>query len=118
MTMDPLHWKQLRALYDEVVDVPLDERDDAIRRACGGDNALADDLRWMLQSNTEADAVVDGIVAEAASTLLETSLEGAQIGPYRLVSEIGQGGMSPSTSWNAPTASSSSASRSSSSGPS
>ncbi len=91
--MDPARWKQLRELYDQVVDTPPADREAVIRRVCRGDEDLAADLRTLFEPGGEAEALFDGIISDAAATLLEPSLDGARIGPYEIVSELGEGGM-------------------------
>lgn len=91
--MDSARWKRLRALYDEVADVPPDRRPAAARRVCGDDEALVADLLRLFDPGSDADALFEDIVADAASNLPSPTLDGTRVGPYRLVSEIGQGGM-------------------------
>jgi len=93
---DPRQARLLRA----ALDLPTAERDDYVLRACGDDDALLARLRALLALDAAAALPLD-CPAEAHAVRLMggehdagTHLAaGARIGPYRLVRELGRGGM-------------------------
>jgi serine/threonine-protein kinase len=93
--MDANRWTRLRDLYHQVEALPPDERDAALIAACGDDAALLADARALFSREIAdgAGAVVDGIVAAAVAGLDDEGPPADRVGPYRLVREIGQGGM-------------------------
>lgn len=99
-TPDPLadpYWQQVQAAFDAVVDLPPDARDAALRNACHDDDALMHEVQALLVAHDSGLPLLDHSNAELAASLL-TPAHGSgdaprQIGPYRLVHAIGEGGM-------------------------
>jgi len=86
-------WQLLNTLFSEAVTLDADERAAFIARYCANDPDLEAELSSMLaadDSNTAFSAVV---VDAAASAYSPSTFAGASLGPYRLIREIGQGGM-------------------------
>ena len=86
-------WNRIALLYDEVLSVPeadrgaflLDRRPDA---------TLRDEIRLLLQAGGEAAGRVDRLAAGwSEATTADAPATGRLVGPYRLVREIGRGGM-------------------------
>jgi serine/threonine-protein kinase len=95
---DPAHWRRIDALLTAVLALSEAERAAWFAALPDADRALEPTLRSLLARATgQADAFMKipasaGLLAEAAA---DASLErrGAEIGPYRLIREIGTGGM-------------------------
>jgi serine/threonine protein kinase len=108
MPMQPLadieaDWPRLSGLLDEIMNLPPASRETFITALPPPDDRLADTLRELLalQAKVETEEFMDdlpvfpGLLPEplsggAASALLS---EGAEVGPYRLLRPIGEGGM-------------------------
>ncbi|NCT67115.1 MAG: serine/threonine protein kinase [Rhodanobacteraceae bacterium] len=87
---DPRHARILRA----ALDLPTVERDDYVMRECGDDAALLARLRTLLALDAETALPLDRPAeAHAAQMMADEHDAGARIGPYRLVRELGRGGM-------------------------
>ena len=86
----PRTWEQVQALFHEALSLEGDARDDLLGRVSARDSALADQVRSLLASHHEAGDFLD---APAAAAFLGTIAAGERIGPYRVVEEIGRGGM-------------------------
>lgn len=94
--MDPARWRRIRELLETVGDLPAGDREAALARACPGDPALADEVRSLLAQHTGVGDRAEAIVAGAALELAQSDAAGdagQRVGPYRLVREIGRGGM-------------------------
>jgi serine/threonine-protein kinase len=91
--MDAARWHRMREIVEHVSALPVIARDDALAKACGGDAGLLDDLRSLLGSNPPGESLFDGIVTDALSALGRVTPADRRVGPYRIVREIGQGGM-------------------------
>lgn len=99
MTSDPDRWRRLQALFEQALAQPDNERAAWIAQAADGDAALRAELELLVAADADHGAI-DEAVANAAHGLLgvhtsatETSLYGRHFGPYRIVRELGRGGM-------------------------
>jgi serine/threonine-protein kinase len=88
-------WGEIVALFEQALDHAPEERDAFVRRAAGADWELRDRVLEMLRADSEPSALLDSRPDSLAEAVAEraTSLQGRRIGPYRLVREIGRGGM-------------------------
>jgi serine/threonine protein kinase/tetratricopeptide (TPR) repeat protein len=83
-------------IFYAAVELPAAERPPYVEKACDGDAELAAEVYSLLRSHDEADRL-----PEADTLLLDISIDeelaiasaGQQIGAYRIVREVGQGGM-------------------------
>ena len=98
--MTPDRWFEIDALFEEVLGQPPAERLDVLRAACGEDAELYDEVAALLSSVPDAErALGESATAFAAPLLADASADasdfapGAVLGAYRVVREIGRGGM-------------------------
>ena len=97
----PARWTQIEAIVDEAIDLPPDEREALIRQACGEDEELRRSVEEWLAACDHPSLVPDAPAAVFAAPLLTTGASTAgeqgaelqQLGPYRIVRELGRGGM-------------------------
>ncbi len=91
-------WRRAKELFEEVIEVPPDERQRYLAAACGDDEELQQAVEGLLA----ADLSGDGLLAEtAAAADISRALSeerdrhwlGRSLGAYRIVSKLGQGGM-------------------------
>lgn len=79
------------------MDRPAGERVDFLMRACAGDEELRKRVKAMLDADEETDLLIDHNAFEAASALLPSAESeiyvDKMIGEYRLIRELGRGGM-------------------------
>jgi tetratricopeptide (TPR) repeat protein len=96
---DPERWRQIEALFDETFERPAGERRAFLDEACAADPELRAHLETLLAADEAAGGFLATPAHQAAAALLaETSDEAAhlvdrELGPYRLLREIGSGGM-------------------------
>src|SRR5271168_706655 len=90
-------WQQIQTLFDQLADVEIAERTAHLEKSCGDDTELRLSVTSLLDlDRRRADPLLDAIGA-AAESLLEDHrdrLIGTRVGPYRVVSILGHGGMS------------------------
>jgi eukaryotic-like serine/threonine-protein kinase len=97
--VDPERWRHVRALFDAAMERAPQERRPLVDEAAGSDTALRDEVVALLADAQAAKGFLSGPAAvpeslapiEPAPSL--PSLVGSQIGAYRLIDEVGHGGM-------------------------
>ena len=92
-------WRQVFEVVDEAFELPPEERAECVERACGSDLALASAVAAVL-ANGEATTFLEMPAAEFSAPFLDdasqdlaATIQGFQIGSYRILREIGRGGM-------------------------
>jgi serine/threonine protein kinase/tetratricopeptide (TPR) repeat protein len=90
-------WQQIQTLFDQLADVEIAERAAQLEKSCGDDTELRLSVTSLLDlDHRREDPLLDAI-GTAAESLLEDHrdrLIGTRVGPYRVVSILGHGGMS------------------------
>jgi eukaryotic-like serine/threonine-protein kinase len=90
-------WQQIQSLFEELADAGEGERAARLAKACGEDLELRSSVESLLRSDQRREDPLLQAIGEAAESLLEDHqdrLIGTHIGPYRVVSILGHGGMS------------------------
>jgi len=91
--MDGARWEQLQDLFDRILALPEDQREDAIASACAADPSLGEEVRALLRADAQG-SVLDHALGEVARDVLERAVpEIRTLGPYRVIRELGRGGM-------------------------
>lgn len=95
--LPPDRWARVMELFEAASAQPPEHRSAFLDVSCGGDAELrrevASLLVWDTPNNPALDRGVEQALAEAASLVVPQALPIERIGPYRLLSEIGSGGM-------------------------
>ena len=93
--MDAARWDRLQALFHEAVDRPPAERAAFLHEACGDDPELAAEVLAAITEDDQGNSLLDLGVDRAAEQVIggATPERLREIGPYRLVRTIGEGGM-------------------------
>ena len=95
--MNPERWKQVRELFDAVVELEPDARERVLDRECGSDGDLRAEVLRLLASSEDSDGFLEQPAAsQVASAILEpkgTLRIGDRFAHYRIVRQIGVGGM-------------------------
>ena len=90
-------WQQIQSLFEQLIDQDAGERAVRLASACGEDLELFSSVESLLNSDAGHEDALLHVIGEAAESLLEEHqdrLIGTHIGPYRVVSILGYGGMS------------------------
>jgi serine/threonine protein kinase/Tfp pilus assembly protein PilF len=96
--VESTHWEQLQSLFHRAVELPEIERERFLKCACDGESALEAELLAMLQSDgrgTIPSLLEQGLpgIAGQFVGLPEEAVLVREIGPYRLLRVLGEGGM-------------------------
>ena len=88
------NWERIQEIFLQAADVPPSERAAFLDRMCGGDTETRLEVESLLRAETTGEsAVCAAIESEVASMLDESSPVDTRLGSYRLLKEIGHGGM-------------------------
>ena len=90
-------WQRIQAVFGEVVDAGPAERAAWLAESCRDDTELRRSVEALLASDQKTEDPLKNAIGAAAESLLEAHqdrLLGTRIEPYRVVSILGQGGMS------------------------
>ncbi|HTB20034.1 MAG TPA: serine/threonine-protein kinase [Bryobacteraceae bacterium] len=94
--MDTARLQQIQGLFLEAADLPDSERGGFLDTACGDDHALRAEVLAMLQEDADDGSLLDGALPQLARHILSESPAShfpEQLGPYRLLRMLGEGGM-------------------------
>src|ERR1051325_1250452 len=95
--MTPERWRQVKELFNAALEHDREERLAFLETACAGDEELRREVDALLAADEHPSHMVDQPLSEIAATLLEPSLLpsliGSQLGHYKILKEIGRGGM-------------------------
>jgi serine/threonine-protein kinase len=91
--MDAARWSRINNLFHAACERSPAERDAYLEEACQGDNALRDEVQALLQGIDPSQRFLEVVVSDAVTGLKESSVQGRRVGPYRIIREVGAGGM-------------------------
>ena len=87
-------WEQVNDLFLAAAELAPQERDRFLAGACMGDPSLREELEALLAADARSDAGIADAIAGAARELVGgEGIIDSRIGAYRIVGEIGAGGM-------------------------
>ncbi|HSP66782.1 MAG TPA: serine/threonine-protein kinase, partial [Bryobacteraceae bacterium] len=95
--MNPERWRQITAILHPALALAPEARAAFLQDACGTDAALRQEVESLIAA-AEKSAWIDGqagpAIAAATATMDSAPLpEGGEIGPYRILHKLGEGGM-------------------------
>jgi hypothetical protein len=95
--MTPERWKQVNDLFHAVLDQPPDARERFLRDSTGDDLELRREVESLLRAHASSDGFLDtpawGVAPELMFDAPEATLSGRTLGAYKILEEIGRGGM-------------------------
>jgi serine/threonine protein kinase/tetratricopeptide (TPR) repeat protein len=88
-------WIRIEQLFEQAADLPSDQQRALVDRECGGDPATRDAVLSLLEHDRARGGRVAAVIDAAAQlpALDEPRAAGTRFGPYRVVGELGRGGM-------------------------
>ena len=92
-------YQRAKELFLEAVELPEEEREAFLEKECAGDTDLLERVRALIAADRDDDSLLDRDAAallsyDADETVASGSDETpTEIGPYRLLSKLGEGGM-------------------------
>lgn len=91
----PERWQQVDCLLNEALEHPPEERSSFLARACAGDEELQKEVESLLGFHGQADNPIETPPMDVAADWLRATeaRAGTSIAHYRLIREVGRGGM-------------------------
>src|SRR6266576_5660358 len=93
----PERWKQIEAIFEQALELKANERAAFVQKSCTGDEELRREVESLLESHASAGGFIDDrslFISEAGLKDDDEDVRvGQLIGAYRIVREIGRGGM-------------------------
>lgn len=87
----------MRAIFDDVVDLPHEEREGALKVHCAGDMVLLDEVRALLAVSDESNLALDRspVAGLGISGMLPGRLEPGRVlaGRFEIIRQLGEGGI-------------------------
>jgi Tol biopolymer transport system component/predicted Ser/Thr protein kinase len=99
--VNPELWKQVDEMLDAALELPPAEREGFVAAACGGNHELRREVLSLLRAQEQAGTFLAGSAMRAAAQALARepggeargSLEGCEVGNYKIEKLLGAGGM-------------------------
>ncbi|HEU4891640.1 MAG TPA: protein kinase [Vicinamibacterales bacterium] len=94
--MNAERWQAIGELFEQALPLPAGERTALLDDACGVDEELRREVTSLLASHNAGGGFLQHRIEKALASFYETSVTGTQpvrVGPYRLIRELGRGGM-------------------------
>jgi len=93
----PERWKEVEAVFEEALETSRSERPAFFQRTCGDDEELHREVESLLESHDQAGTFLDQEIQFVPRDLVEESASTLRLGEvvdrYRIIREIGRGGM-------------------------
>ncbi|MFL6255338.1 MAG: protein kinase domain-containing protein, partial [Pyrinomonadaceae bacterium] len=96
--MTPERWKQIEGVFDAAIDLAPAERDAYLASVCDGDAELRRQVELLIRSHDAAGSFIEepavaGVITNPGRLDEDAPFIGRRIGSYRIVRELGRGGM-------------------------
>ncbi|MFO8029817.1 MAG: serine/threonine-protein kinase [Cyclonatronaceae bacterium] len=91
--MNADQWKQVQALFKEIVDLEPGPRIQRLESVKTENPLLYEELLSLLKADSDETSLLDGFAIEQVDISELVPLDGVQIGPFRIERQIGSGGM-------------------------
>ncbi len=88
--MNQDRWKRIKEILEVVVELAPEERENHLATACGEDASLRREVESFLRADADR---VQPLLPSLTAPPAEEDMIGTRIGPYRLESELGRGGL-------------------------
>jgi serine/threonine protein kinase/tetratricopeptide (TPR) repeat protein len=86
-------WERAKTILAQALEQNVEDRGTFVRQACGGDQALKAEVESLLAHFDGADSLLENSPAANLLSMHPVAMTGRRLGAYRIVREIGRGGM-------------------------
>src|SRR5438477_12367017 len=95
--MTPERWQQVQKLLQSALERGPQERAAFLDKVCGGNDSLRRQVESLIISHEQAESFLEAPAAEVAAPLIideqDSLAVGQTLGPYKILSLLGSGGM-------------------------
>src|SRR5215217_3048497 len=94
--MNAARWQVIGDLFEQALPLPSGQRTALLEDACGVDHDLRREVVSLLASHNAVGGFLQHRIEHALTSFYQTTVAGGQparVGPYRLIRELGRGGM-------------------------
>jgi serine/threonine protein kinase/tetratricopeptide (TPR) repeat protein len=84
---------EIESIFEDAIELSLEDRRRWLTGRCGADSQLRAEVDALIIAHERVEGVLEGNVAAAGVRALRDSHRGRRIGAYRVLSELGRGGM-------------------------
>jgi serine/threonine-protein kinase len=92
-----MDWKKVEDLFNQAVELPADEQAEFLRRACGTDGALREEVESLIRFSSQGEGFIEEPALETEARRLAGELgehlEGESVGPFLVLDFLTSGGM-------------------------
>ena len=93
MTLHRVDWPRVRELFEGALAIPTSERHAYLETACRTSAEIRQQVRHMLESHQAASGFLERVPELPSIDQAVAWLDGVSLGPYKLISPLGAGGM-------------------------
>src|SRR5262245_45800621 len=86
-------WQQIKSVFQSAIETEPARREEYLANACGEDHALRAEVERMLAADGRNPNFLESSPVDLNNLTTAQSRYGEQIGSYRILEEIGRGGM-------------------------
>jgi serine/threonine protein kinase/Tfp pilus assembly protein PilF len=86
-------WKKVEAVFEQALELATDKRTAFLQQSCGGDQELRAEVESLLKAHANAGSFIDDRSSFCDTFDESNTNPPLSIGPYRIVHELGRGGM-------------------------
>jgi serine/threonine-protein kinase len=95
--MSPERWIQIKQVFYAALERASSDRAAFLDEACRNDGEMRSEVESLLNAHEQPDSLIDKPAFEVAADFMETreftAAIGRAIGPYKIISQVGRGGM-------------------------
>src|SRR4051794_26714812 len=85
--------QEIESIFEAAIELPVSDRAQWLAERCGTDGTLRAEVNALIAAHERAGGILEANVAAAATAALSEVERGRRIGAYRVVRELGRGGM-------------------------
>jgi len=91
--MSESNWNKKKEIFIAVLDVPETRRADFLNENCGNNTELRKEVEKLLDAHSTNESFIEKPAFQIAPAFTDERLSGKQFGHYKIIREIGRGGM-------------------------
>src|SRR4028118_1031726 len=91
--MSESNWNKKKEIFIAVLDVPETRRADFLDENCGNNTELRKEVEKLLDAHSTNESFIEKPAFQIAPAVADERLSGKQFGHYKIIREIGRGGM-------------------------